>query len=313
MNSAVVAATKRINKECADCGDVRGARALLEQLVLSRGLRPTLVTANILVKTYRSARDPEGAEAMLANDFPNWGVCADGCTYSTLVDAYGLSDRLPDARRVASAAEAAGAADSRVYSALLRFVPAAEVSELMAHLAARRVTINTALCNAALSTLANAGRADEAQAFVQCHMLHGPAAARPDSRSRALVLKALCTAGDTAAAESLVLSLFDSGERVDAAAVSLVMNAFVCKQPPDLPTAYRLMRGATAHGVRPDVAMYNVLLKGHAACSPPQPERAEALLAEIRSAGRPLTWDCRGSPDHEPRSRAPITSPNHEP
>ena len=38
-------ATKRINNECASSGDIRGARELLETLLLGRGLLPTLVRA----------------------------------------------------------------------------------------------------------------------------------------------------------------------------------------------------------------------------------------------------------------------------
>ena len=46
----VVMATKRINSECAERGDVRGARALLESLIFGCGLRPTLVTGNVMLK-----------------------------------------------------------------------------------------------------------------------------------------------------------------------------------------------------------------------------------------------------------------------
>ena len=45
QDSEVVRATKRINGECAAAGDVRGARALLETLILGRGMQPTLVRA----------------------------------------------------------------------------------------------------------------------------------------------------------------------------------------------------------------------------------------------------------------------------
>ena len=106
----MVRATKRINSECADKGDVQGARALLERLILGRGLKPTLVTANILMKTYRNSRDPEGAEHVL-REFPSWGLAPDACTFSTLVDAYGLVNRLPDAKRMVSTAEQLGAVD----------------------------------------------------------------------------------------------------------------------------------------------------------------------------------------------------------
>ena len=104
----VVLATKRINCECAERGDVRGARALLETLILGKGMWPTLVTGNVMLKAYRTARDPEGAEALLL-EFRGWGLAPDGCTYSTLVDAYGLAGRVADAYRMATAAEAAGA------------------------------------------------------------------------------------------------------------------------------------------------------------------------------------------------------------
>ena len=46
-----------------------------------------------------------------------------------------------------------GVADSRVYSALLRFVRPEDIEPVMARLRARRVPYSTARCNAALSTL----------------------------------------------------------------------------------------------------------------------------------------------------------------
>ena len=106
----VVRATQRINVECASSGNIAGARALIEELILGRGLKPTLVTANVLIKTYRTARHPEGAEAVL-REMGVWGLCPDACTFSTLVDAYGLTGRVSDAQRLVAAAEDAGVAD----------------------------------------------------------------------------------------------------------------------------------------------------------------------------------------------------------
>ena len=301
----VVRATKRLNAECAERGDVKGARALIENLILSRGYYPTLVTANVLVKTYRVARMPEGAEHVL-NELPSWGLQPDGCTYSTIVDAYGLSGRDADARRIASRAEACGCADSRVYSALLRFVQAGEVEGILERLISRGVGYNTALCNAALTTLASAGRAAEAKAFVSRFMAplkstnpgahhHGgrqppgwyqsQRGVRADPRTHALVLKAHCTAGDAAEAEALIIELLAQGESVDAAAVSTVMNAYVSQEPPDLQGAYRLMQTAATSGLSLDVAVYNILIKGYANVKPPQPEKAQAVLEDIRRVG----------------------------
>ena len=42
-DAEVIRASKRINAECAASGNVRGARELLESLILGRGLQPTLV------------------------------------------------------------------------------------------------------------------------------------------------------------------------------------------------------------------------------------------------------------------------------
>ena len=67
----------------------------------------------MLIKTYRTGRNPEGAEAVL-REFPAWGLSPDACTFSTLVDSYGLAGRIDDAQRVASMAEAMGVADSCV-------------------------------------------------------------------------------------------------------------------------------------------------------------------------------------------------------
>ena len=301
----VVRATKRINAECAERGDVKGARALIESLIFSRGFCPTLVTANVLIKTYRVARMPEGAESVL-NELPSWGLQPDGCTYSTIVDAYGLAGRQADARRIASQAEACGCADSRVYSALLRFVQADEVEGILERLISRGVGYNTALCNAALTTLASAGLAAEAKAFISRFMAplksttgiahhhdgrpppgtyQSQRGARADPRTHALVMKAHCTAGDAAGAEALIIELLARGESVDAAAVSTVMNAYVSQEPPDLPAANHLMQTTAASGVRLDVAVYNILIKGYANVKPPQPERAQAVLEDIRRVG----------------------------
>jgi hypothetical protein len=221
-----------------------------------------------------------------------WGLCPDACTFSTLVDAYGLTGRVSDAQRLVAAAEDAGVADSRVYSAMIRFVDADEVTPLLGRLLARRLPCTTMLCNSALSTLASAGRAAEAQALVQQHMIDASALAesRPDLRTHSLLLKALCVSGDVGAAEAHLRSLYTAnahadGVKVDAAAVSIVMNASVSRSPPDMATAHRIMEEALAWGVRADVAMCNILVKGYAACTPPQPERAEAVLEQIRKLG----------------------------
>ena len=300
----VVRATQRINVECASSGNIAGARALIEELILGRGLKPTLVTANVLIKTYRTARHPEGAEAVL-REMGVWGLCPDACTFSTLVDAYGLTGRVSDAQRLVAAAEDAGVADSRVYSAMIRFVDADEVTPLLGRLLARRLPCTTMLCNSALSTLASAGRAAEAQALVQQHMIDASALAesRPDLRTHSLLLKALCVSGDVGAAEAHLRSLYTAnahadGVKVDAAAVSIVMNASVSRSPPDMATAHRIMEEALAWGVRADVAMCNILVKGYAACTPPQPERMQVLTTAL-----PLPTGTRPALPHSPSAR----------
>lgn len=204
----VIRATKRINAECAEKGDIRGARALLESLILGRGLQPTLVTANILIKTYRAGRNPEGAEAVL-RELPAWGLTPDACTFSTLVDAYGLAGRVADAQRMASFAEAMCIVDSRVYSALVRFVPPEAVEPLMARMRERHVPYNTALCNAVLSTFATSGRAAEASAFMEQYMAAdertlGPA--RPPSRDSLTGSSSSSSLSSTSSVEAFVCS-----------------------------------------------------------------------------------------------------------
>eukprot|EP00965_Chrysotila_dentata_P194145 6176188-Pleurochrysis_carterae.AAC.1 len=61
-------------------------------------------------------------------ELPYWNLRPDGCTYSTLVDAYGIVGRVADASRMVTAAEEDGVADSRAYSALLRFITPDEVT-----------------------------------------------------------------------------------------------------------------------------------------------------------------------------------------
>ena len=115
----VVAYTKRLNEEHAATGDVEGARRLIEQM-LADGVEPSIVTANTLIKAYRQARMPKGAEAVLREMALDWGLTADGASYCTVIDAWGLSGSPDEAARVLQEAEAAGVADSRCYAARLR-------------------------------------------------------------------------------------------------------------------------------------------------------------------------------------------------
>jgi hypothetical protein len=188
---------------------------------------------------------------------------------------------------------------------MIRFVDADEVTPLLGRLLARRLPCTTMLCNSALSTLASAGRAAEAQALVQQHMIDASALAesRPDLRTHSLLLKALCVSGDVGAAEAHLRSLYTAnahadGVKVDAAAVSIVMNASVSRSPPDMATAHRIMEEALAWGVRADVAMCNILVKGYAACTPPQPERMQVL-----TTARPLPTGTRPALPHSPSAR----------
>ena len=72
---------------------------------------------------------------------------------------------------------------------------------------------------------------------------------------------------------------------MEAAAVSTIMNVYVSQKSPELPAARRLLDEAKARGVRVDVQMYNILIKGYASCSPPQAELAHRVLDEIMAAG----------------------------
>ena len=155
-SDAVIHYTKRLNRECAERGDVAGARALLDAME-GEGLAPTLVTLNTLLKCYRNARRPDAAETTLDREFRRWGLAPDGCSFCTLIDAYGLSGDLAAAWRILHRAEAAGAADARVYSAIMRFLAPAEVPPLIEHMLLRGLSLSVTVCNAALNAFANAG------------------------------------------------------------------------------------------------------------------------------------------------------------
>ena len=90
LNARLVAYTKQLNLEHAAQGDVEGARRLIDQM-LAEGVVPSVVTANTLIKTYREARMPKGAEAVLREMMLDWGLEADGASYCTVIDAWGLS------------------------------------------------------------------------------------------------------------------------------------------------------------------------------------------------------------------------------
>ena len=276
LNARLVSYTKQLNVEHAAQGDVEGARRLIDQM-LAEGVVPSVVTANTLIKTYREARMPKGAEAVLREMMLDWGLAADGASYCTVIDAWGLSGGHAEAARVLDAAEAAGAADSRCYAARLRHVLGAEeVAPLLARAKRRGVPLDLPACNAALAVLASEGRAAEAEQLVATYMVER---VRPDPRSHALRLKAHCVGGDVAAAEVLLLALLDEqtagtnggsgggkegGAPSLTAAVTAVMDGHVCSSPPAIEAASRLMDAVVPRGVRPDTAMFNVLIKGHA-------------------------------------------------
>ena len=69
------------------------------------------------------------------------------------------------------------------------------------------------------------------------------------------------------------------------------MNAMVSLVPPDMEGARQLMVDAARHNVQPDVAMYNILIKGYASCTPPQPERV--LIGGIGGVER-RSWQREG-------------------
>ena len=289
LNARLVSYTKQLNVEHAAQGDVEGARRLIDQM-LAEGVVPSVVTANTLIKTYREARMPKGAEAVLREMMLDWGLTADGASYCTVIDAWGLSGGHAEAARVLDAAEAAGAADSRCYAARLRHVMGAEeVAPLLARAKRRDVPLDLPACNAALAVLAAEGRAAESEQLVAA-LMASPGRVRPDPRSHALLLKAHCVGGDVAAAEVLLLALLDEQDAAGAkgaggggggsgggggggkeggapsltAAVTAVMDGHVCSSPPAIEAASRLMDAVLRRGVKPDTAMFNVLIKGHA-------------------------------------------------
>ena len=294
----LVAYTKRLNEEHAATGDVEGARRLIEQM-LADGVEPSIVTANTLIKAYRQARMPKGAEAVLREMALDWGLTADGASYCTVIDAWGLSGSPDEAARVLQEAEAAGVADSRCYAARLRHLADdREVSAVLLRARELGVPLDLPACNAALAVLAGAGRAAEVEQLIAERMAP-PERVRPDPRSHALRLKAHCVGGDVAAAEALLLGLLDAceaggsggggggsgGTASLAAAVTAVMDGHVSASPPALEAANRLMETALARGVKPDTAMFNVLIKGHASATPPQPRAALEVFARLQAAG----------------------------
>ena len=320
LNARLVSYTKQLNVEHAAQGDVEGARRLIDQM-LSEGVVPSVVTANTLIKTYREARMPKGAEAVLREMMLDWGLEADGASYCTVIDAWGLSGGHAEAARVLDASEAAAAADSRCYAARLRHVMGAEeVAPLLARAARHGVLLELPACNAALAVLAAEGRAAEAEQLMVT-LMAPPGRVRPDPRSHALRLKAHCVGGDVAAAEVLLLALLDEQDAAGAkgsggggggggggkeggapsltAAVTAVMDGHVCGAPPDIEAASRLMDAVLRRGVKPDTAMFNVLIKGHAQAHPaPRPARPLPSHHAPRPRTRPSLAIAASPPTH---------------
>lgn len=215
---------------------------------------------NTLIKCYRNARRPDGAETTL-HGLRQWGLTPDGCSYCTVIDAWGLAGKPDEARRVLSEAEANGMSDTRTYSALMRFVPWSEVETLMQRMAALGVPPDLATCNAALNTLATAGQPEAALTFVEKHMrpsAYAPAGQRappsPDQRTYSILLKAFCACGKAAQAEGMLRLMLANGfvDVLDVPAFSTVMNALVSSRPANVAAAESLMRDAEAHGLTPD-------------------------------------------------------------
>ena len=219
---------------------------------------------NTLIKCYRNARRPEGAEATL-HDLSRWGLAPDGCSYCTVIDAWGLAGKPDSAKRVLAEAEAQGTCDARTYSALMRFVPWQEVETLMQRMVCLSVAPDLATCNAALNTLATAGQPEAALQFVQRYMRSAaPPGSRqelspvqlslpaPDQRTYSILLKAFCMCGKAAQAESMLRLMLTHGYPLNVPAFSTVMNALVSARPPNVNAAEALMRDAEAHGLKPD-------------------------------------------------------------
>lgn len=281
-SSAVVRFTKRMNHECAERGDVRGARDLLQQM-MSKGISPTLVTANTLLKCYRNARQPEGAERVLL-EMREWGIAPDGCSYCTVIDAYGLAGKVGDAHRMLQQVEASGLRDSRAYSAILRHVHPTEVFPIFERLVGRGISYDQLTCLAALNTLASSGFLQQVLDFMGRFM--GPGSAvQPDGCAYETLIKAHCAAGQLQDAEALLGKMVSQGSRKNLATVSTLMNAYVSLRPPNMEAATRLMNESFQRGLRPDTAMFNVLIKGYSSLVPPQPKAAEAIIEEICALG----------------------------
>ena len=108
----VIRVTKHMTSEYVQKGDVAGAKALIDDRLLSRGLKPTIVTANVLIKTYCNAGDVQGGERVLNEQMAAWDLTPDGCSFSTLIDAHGVAGRVTEAHRLTRCAEAAHVADA---------------------------------------------------------------------------------------------------------------------------------------------------------------------------------------------------------
>ena len=165
-----------------------------------------------------------------------------------------------------------------------------------------------------------AGRAREALAFVD-RFMSGASTVRPDERSHALLLQvppracprltapprqdlrrtyagltcgltysqAQCAAGELDAAAALLRSLWVEGKCVNVHAVSLVMNAFVSRTPPDLATANALMNEVRSRPISADLRRI----------SSPMPHIRSAIFARLISSGdRPRRADRHHRVEH---------------
>lgn len=327
VEQRVLEVTRQIDQSCAATGDHARAWRLVEDLLRS-GLRPSLVTANVLIKCHRRARQPEGAERVLGV-MGGWGLAPDAYSYNQVLAAYVDAHRAADAHRVFHAACELGLDDGCTHATVLRACTPASLPPVLSAMRLRGRADAVPL-HAALKVLSDAGLADDCEAFVRANFAGSGIAVAgappPSARTFTLLARAHAVARAPEAAERTLWRALGGQPRgvaagarggaadaspdaavdaspdaagapavaPDAVLFAVVVDTYASVQPhARVSDAVRVADEAVARlraarAPPPSTSLFNALLKAHARARAPSAEGVARAMALARESGARL-------------------------
>ncbi|KAJ1636516.1 hypothetical protein T492DRAFT_380919 [Pavlovales sp. CCMP2436] len=277
IHKFVIETTKEIRASCVPTGDYTRARSLIDAL-LTRGMRPTLVTANCLIQCYVTAGLADEAKHVLDEMEDRWGLAADSYSHNLVLRALCNAGRDADADRVLARACSARLDDACSYSTVIGSLSSAQrVGALLAQMAARSVALDAVTIKSAMRVYARAGLPNECEALLGGLPLLGAA---PSAHTYASLAKACATAGDPEAAEVALREAVRRGLRADAVLFAIVAEGYASQEPPRTADVTRLVEEAlrTLGEGALSLSLLHALLKAHARERSPQPSAVAHVL-----------------------------------